>query len=1332
MLVGIKGNIEGVGAVMVQRIGGKSIGKKSLLVLLKLLLPTSKKPNPPAGFPGREGGALLLPSPCRRPFGGEVLGLALFISILLLSESVGATPTRFSPLFNSGWGGSLSLAQQPATSSPNATTTDKQQAYARGMQLIEQGQQLENQGTVEQRQQALAKYEEALSIWQQLAVDEAPPYGARSFEATTLDSLGTIYYTQNEHQKALDYFERGLAVRRELKNRLQDAITRASVDNAGSNSNNKQKLLDTYKQALAFTSVEEASLLSSLGGVYFKLGKKQEAVEYYNQALSLFRAEKKPSREAETLSFIANLYFQSGETQSSLNFYKQALEIQRAEKDTAAQARTLRTIAIIYTQLGELQQALATYNQALELQRERKDLAGQADILGGIGWVYFTRGQFQLALDSHNQALTLWQAAQGNLSGTDLAFNFTQQAEILRNIGLTYSLGGFGDLAKALDFFNQARSLYQKAGYRYGEASLLSYISNTYEQLGEMQKALDALNQALVLCRAISIPSKEAVALRDIAGIYESMDEPQKALDFYNQALDIQYRVNDRSQQAVTLNSIAKVYSSLGDYQLSIDKHNQALEIFKSIGNLTNQALTLTNIGGVYQEAKNYEKGLEFHNQALALAKQNNDFPQQVTTLGGIVLVYLSLKDYPKALDAANQILALSRQQNNPSWEAYAFGMSGVVYLKSADYQKALEALEKAVAADRKVEDRQREATHLRDLGKVYNALKQYEKALSTYDRVLALRRMFGDRTGEAATLYQVAITQRDRGNLNAARTQIEAAINIVEDIRTRVTSQELRTSYFASVQNYYQFYIDVLMQLHKKDPSKGYDALALHASERARARSLLELLTEANANIRQGVDPKLLEQERTLQQKLDAVEKRRIELLNGQYTNKQLQALEKETAALLEEYRQVQQQIRRTSPRYGALTQPQPLTLAEIQQQVLDDDTMLLEYSLGEERSYLWAVTKTSITSYELPKRADIEALAQSFYQQTSKQNLPQRRGIGVEPRTDTVDVTSQLSQMLLSPVAGQLGQKRLLIVSDGALQFLPFGALPAPDTLGDGNTPVPLIVKHEIVNLPSASTLAVIRQDTSGRKPAPKAVAVLADPVFSANDDRLKTLAATQPAVPLQSATPTDVDTLALKRAAFEMSATFDRLPYTRAEADSILKLASAAEAMPAFDFAANFATATNPQLSQYRIVHFATHGILDSVNPELSGVVLSLVDEKGKTQNGFLRLRHIFNLNLPAELVVLSACETGLGQDVKGEGLVGLTRGFMYAGSPRVLVSLWSVNDKGTSELMSRFYKKMLQEGQKPAAALRAAQIEMLQTPQWKEPYYWAAFTLQGEWR
>ncbi|MBD1941177.1 tetratricopeptide repeat protein, partial [Coleofasciculus sp. FACHB-712] len=1032
--------------------------------------------------------------------------LALFVTVLLLS-SVGAQAT------------SVSIAQQPATSSPNATTTDRQQAYKRAQQLFEQARQLESQGTAEQRQQALAKYEEALSIWQQLAVNEAPPYVARDWEATTLLGIGTIYNLQDDPQKALDYLNRGLAVRRELKNRLQEVMARASADNASSNSENKQKLLDTYKQALVDNSIREATLLNILGHAYFKLREMQKALEYHNQARSLFRAEKQPLLEAITLTNIGDVYFRLGETQKALDFYNQALELQRAEKDTDAQARTLQAIGLRYSALGDSQQALAAYNQALELQREKKDWAGQAYTLSRIGSLYYSLGQYQKALDSHNQALELQQAAQGNLSGTALKFNLSQQAAILTGIADTYGSEGLGDPAKALDFYNQALALSQKAGDKDGEAVVLSLISYAYNQLGEKQKALDVLNQALVLSRAISDPTREANTLSDIADIYISMGEPQQALDFYNQALDIQRRVNARSEQAVTLNSIAGVYMSLGDYQLSIDTYTQALEIFKSIGERSRQASTLDNIGSAYQEAKDYQKSLDYHNQALALARQNNNFQQQGTILASIVKTYESLKDYPKALDAANQILALSRQQNSSTWEAVSFFRSGSVYLASGDYPKALEATQKAVAGLQKVGYRQGEANALRNLGKVYNALKQYEQALSTYDQVLALQRLMGDRTEEAYTLYEVAITQRDRGNLNEARTQIEATIKIVEDIRTRVTSQELRTSYFASVQNYYQFYIDVLMQLHKQDPSKGYDALALHASERARARSLLELLTEANANIRQGVEPKLLEQERTLQQKLDAVEKRRVDLYSGNPAKEQVEKIERERENLLEEYRQAQADIRAKSPRYAALTQPKPLTLEEIQQQVLDDDTLLLEYSLGEERSYLWAVTKTGITSYELPKRAEIELAARGFYELLNtpgyrletRKPTDNRRGLGVELAPASTEVVTKLSQMLLGQVAGKLDKKRLLIVSDGALQYVPFAALPVPTQASTENkanpstSPTPLLVNYEIVNLPSASTLAVLRQEQAGRKPAAKAVAVLADPVFGSDDERV-----------------------------------------------------------------------------------------------------------------------------------------------------------------------------------------------------------------------------------
>jgi CHAT domain-containing protein len=266
--------------------------------------------------------------------------------------------------------------------------------------------------------------------------------------------------------------------------------------------------------------------------------------------------------------------------------------------------------------------------------------------------------------------------------------------------------------------------------------------------------------------------------------------------------------------------------------------------------------------------------------------------------------------------------------------------------------------------------------------------------------------------------------------------------------------------------------------------------------------------------------------------------------------------------------------------------------------------------------------------------------------------------------------------------------------------------------------------LVQHEIVSLPSASTIGVLRSELKDRKPAPKTLVAIADPVFSANDDRFKT---SQPQ-------PTNAPTIPaqVKRSASDIAVNLDRLKYSRTEAQAILALVPENQRFSAFDFTANRTTATLPDLSQYRFIHLATHGLLNTVHPELSGVVLSLFDENGADTDGFLRLNDIFNLNLPAELVVLSACETGLGKDVQGEGLVGLTRGFMYAGAKRVAVSLWSVNDTATASLMTKFYQQMLDKGLNPVAALRAAQLEMWKSEQWKAPYYWAAFVVQGEWQ
>jgi CHAT domain-containing protein len=269
--------------------------------------------------------------------------------------------------------------------------------------------------------------------------------------------------------------------------------------------------------------------------------------------------------------------------------------------------------------------------------------------------------------------------------------------------------------------------------------------------------------------------------------------------------------------------------------------------------------------------------------------------------------------------------------------------------------------------------------------------------------------------------------------------------------------------------------------------------------------------------------------------------------------------------------------------------------------------------------------------------------------------------------------------------------------------------------------------------VNLPSASTIAVLRRELAGRKPAAKTLAVLADPVFYKSDKRIK-LGARRVASQTAQLVHNRLNERILAQIAGGASGDLriERLPFTRREAKQIMAFVPAGAGMKAFDFEANRPTATSDRLSQYRYVHFATHGLSDSERPELSTIVFSLLDEQGRPQDGFLRAHEVYTLNLPAEMVTLSACETGLGKLTRGEGLMSLTRGFMYAGAARVVVSLWSVNDPATAELMTRFYRRVLVAGERPAAALRAAQVEMWKDKQWGAPYYWAAFTLQGEWR
>jgi CHAT domain-containing protein len=821
-------------------------------------------------------------------------------------------------------------------------------------------------------------------------------------------------------------------------------------------------------------------------------------------------------------------------------------------------------------------------------------------------------------------------------------------------------------------------------------------------------------------------------------------------LDYLQKALALARESKDQRLEGKALSNLAQAYAQAGQTQLAIETHQQSISLLRAAGLPAEAAWEINNMAALYYDLGDRDKALALLNEALPLLRAAGDRAGQARVLSSLGKASFDVGDHRRALEIFQQAKALAEGVGDRQVIAAIHNGLGLTYQALGQAQPALENYLSALRLSREVHDPVRETNTLVNLGRFSIATNQLAEGAQFFQLAMQRGRAIGDTFIEAMALGGLAVIERQRGNLDEARRNIEAAVRLFEARRVQVVSQDLRASFFATVQDYYQLQIDVLMRLHKERPNQGFDALALQASEQGRARSLLETLAEANADIRQGVDPQLVERERSLQKQLNTAAQTQQKILSSNHAEQQAAAIAQEIQRLTTDLQQVQAQIRQKSPSYASLTQPQPLSLKEIQTQVLDDDTVLLEYSLGEERSYMWLVTPSSISSYELPPRKEIETAARELYellnrpeQWSSLDLLEGLRQLEREPKarpTQTPDgtkravpdVATRLSRTLLAPVLSRIAGKRLLIVADGALQYVPFGALSSPES----DDYRPLIIDHEIVSSPSASTVAVLRQEVKGRRPADKSVAVLADPVFEASDERVKSRNSSEATTSTALRTPQSNVPITLKRSAMEAGlrggSQIDRLPGTRNEAQQIMALVPPDQGKQALDFLANRETATSAELSRYQYVHFATHGFLNSVHPELSGIVLSLIDEKGQIQDGFLRAHEIYNLKLPAELVVLSACQTGLGKEIKGEGLVGLTRGFMYAGAPRVVVSLWSVNDAATAELMSRFYRGMLRDKLKPAAALRAAQVSLIKEKQWQAPFFWAAFTLQGEWR
>jgi CHAT domain-containing protein/Tfp pilus assembly protein PilF len=1086
--------------------------------------------------------------------------------------------------------------------------------------------------------------------------------------------------------------------------------------------------------------------LNGLGDVTQERGMPPEAEDYYQKALAIIqKLDPSGADAANSLDGLAWLTAYRGDFTKSDEYALQAFTIrQKLDPNSLDFALSLNHMAGVYGRRGQRDKAEESLKKALSIQeRLAPESLAVAETLKNLGNFCFYGRRYEDADIYQRRALTI----REKLAPDSLAV-----ADSLRWLGM-YARD---DEKKRDDYYRAALRIREKlAPGSIRVAEILSILAAPLRDGGDLIAAEANDRQALAIWQKLTPDVRQSrILMVELGYVLLAQGNLIEAQAWAQKALAESRRVDAGGGTVVlALELVSDIAIYRGDLAVADDYYHQAFQISEKLyPGGTTSALMMRGLGNVAQSRGDLAKAEGYYRRALAIwekAMPNGiAVAYDLSNLGNVVH---ARGDLAQAEQHYRRALALWEKTVPDSlYIVGTLGSLGELARDQGDLAKAEEYRRRAIAiAQKRVSGGLIMAVELKALGDILSAKGELSEALESHQQALAIvERLIPGTESHAASLAAIAGIMRRKGDSGAAAQYYQQALDALESQAARFGGRdELRAGFRARHASYYQDYIDLLVE------QKRFE-VALQVLERSRARTLLETLV--HVDVRQGADPALLEKKRSLEATLKAKSEWRIRMLTEKHTDEQIKGIEQQISDVTSEYQNVEARLRSNSPSYAALTQPHTLASNEIQQELLDPGTLLLEYSLGEERSHLFVVSLHSLKVFDLPKRVVIERQAQHVYELLTERNRQKKgetsaakRARMAKAETEYPSAATRLSKTVLGPIAGELSHKRLLIVGDGALYYVPFAALP----LHVPEKPLlPLAAEHEIVTLPSASVLAVLRRERMSRKPGAKLIAVLADPVFDRGDIRVKATAsgsqqdgpgstrAVNEAQDQPSETEQSRSTANLTRSAAEMgwdqerngALYLPRLQFTRQEASAITTAAPPGQSLKALDFKASRATAISPDLASFRIVHFATHALLNNEHPELSGLVLSLVDEQGKPQNGFLDLQDIYNMNLPADLVVLSACETGLGRRIEGEGIVGLTRGFMYAGASRVAASLWKIDDRATAEFIRRFYGALLGQKMSPAAALRVAQLAIQNDRRWSSPYYWAAFQIQGEWK
>ena len=895
---------------------------------------------------------------------------------------------------------------------------------------------------------------------------------------------------------------------------------------------------------------------------------------------------------------------------------------------------------------------LAEYQKAIDAAVAADDACTASMARAGRARWFFAHGDYAQARSNAESALPTHCGEEGDVSAA------AEAAVAERTLGS--ALGYQGDLLTSTATSERALARYRQTGDPNYQAMLLGNLSANYRVLGESHRALATAQAAFDLAHSLGDSKRALFSRESMASIHLQRGELASALKLYRQVIDDLKTTPYPLIEGMSWNDMGLLYDRLGNPLAADEAYAHAADAWKASGDESGLAETKLNAADSLLEAGRVDEAEKAYRSALQFDREHHFQREEIHALSSLGRVALTRGDWKNALAPLQAARDLAGEIHAQSLEAGAHQALGDLASRRGDPVAARAA---------------------------------YAESARLADAV-------GDRATHASAQASVARLDAEAGKLAPAQASIEQALAVIESERAALPDPQLRTTYFATQRAYYALYIDVLMRRHAKEPGAGYALLALQAAERARSRSLLDLLATQRIDLQPKIDADLATA-------LRDTEDRRRELA---WQRSQLpatadaatrDALQRDIDRSERELDAVRGRVRVADPSYAALAQPEPLSITDVQRELLDADSAAYEYWLDDTRSYVWRITPKAVDAAVLPGREriekDIAALRERLRGRGAVIDMPieELAAHEAENNAATLRLAQKLGDVLL-PKSLVGGAHLQIVIGDGKVQLVPFSLFAKE----------PGAAQRYV---PSLSSLRELRRRE--RTPSGDAYAVFADPVSRSDDDRLP---------PGSVVAPVDDKSLVA----------LPRLRETRREAEIISRLSGDKKPWISLDFAASRRAVLDADWSRYAGVHFATHALLDLRNPELSGIVLSLYDANGRSEDGFVRIGDLYHLRMPVDLVVLSVCDSAEGESPGAEGVFSLARAFFYAGARSVVASLWPVDDRASAVFMEAFYTALLRDHATPDQALLTAQAQLRANPRWSAPTYWAAFVLQGD--